>query len=163
MVSRFRFSPCLFTFALLAVSTTCAAAPPDNPLLGVWSYVPAGSSFSGRAPYRSATLTISIEAEGIRTTEEVVTASGAVFKFEYVDAMDGSFVAVAGHPYYDSESTVWVDKLTAIRRERRGGEDTGTTVMQVSADGKFLVAKHNRTVPDGHLYTAEVNWKREEL
>lgn len=162
MVSRFRLSRCLFAFALIAVSTASTGASPDNPLLGVWSYEPAGSSFSGRAPYQSATLTISVEADGMRIAEEVVTASGAVFRFEYVDPLDGTYVAVEGHPYYDSESTIWVDELTAMRRERRGAEDTGTTVMQVSADGKFLVAKHNRTVPDGHLYTAEVNWKRAE-
>ena len=147
-------------FALLLTALAFAAPPHDNPLLGRWEYVPAGSKFSGRAPYRSATITFTIEGSSVRVAEEVITANGAKFRFEYLDPEDGTYVTVAGNPYYDSESTTWQDARTAIRKERRAGQEIGTTVMTVSSDGETFVAHHERIVPEGLLYTAEVNWKR---
>lgn len=131
-----------------------------NPLLGTWQYVAEGSRFVGRPPYRSATITFSQEAGGTRIVEEVVTANGTKFRIEYLDPHDGTFVAVKGNPYYDSESTTWTGPRTATRRERRVGQETGTTVMTVAPDGQSFTADANRIVPEGRTYQAFVRWRR---
>ena len=146
--------------AVAAVARGDTSKRPPNPLLGSWQYEADGSKFVGRLPYRSAVVTITAETAGTRTVEEVVTANGTKFRIEYLDPHDGTFVPVKGNPYYDSESTTWTGPRTATRKERRGGKDTGTTVMIVSTDGKSFTADANRIVPEGSLYQAFVVWRR---
>ena len=91
---------------------------------------------------------------------DIVEATGLALHFEYCDAGNGSYVPVTGNPFYDNESTAWVDRLTARRTERRGEAVTGTTVFKVAADGKSYVTTASRTRPDGKLYTSVIHWKR---
>jgi hypothetical protein len=146
--------------ALSALAAVAAPPPAANPLLGTWQYDPAGSKFVGRAPYQRATITFAAEAGGVHVTEEVVTANGAKFVIDYVDPQDGTFVAVKGNPYYDTESTTMTGKRVFTRKERRGDQDTGTTVMTVARNGKSFTADANRIVPEGRLYHAFVVWRR---
>lgn len=145
---------------VIAAFQAGAAPPRKNPFLGEWTYVAAGSKFAGRAPYRSATVSFAADGGGMRVTEDVVTANGARFPFEYTDPMDGTYVTVRGNPYYDSESSTWTDARTVTRTERRGGTQTGTTVMTMAPDGRSFTADAKRTVPEGGVYTAYVVWKR---
>jgi hypothetical protein len=131
-----------------------------NPFLGTWEYEPARSSFVGRAPYRSARLSFTAVSEGTRVIADIVVASGEPFHFHYSGPEDGTFVTVSGNPYYDSASTVRSDPRTVVRTERRDGKVVGTTTMQVSEDGKSLMASSRRTVPDGGLYTSVITWRR---
>jgi hypothetical protein len=152
---------CLLALAALAALVTRAAPPvTKHPLLGTWQYVAEGSKFVGRAPYQGAMITFAAEAGGLHVTEEVVTANGAKFVIDYVDPMDGTFVPVKGNPYYDTQSTTATGKRTYTRKERRAGQDTGTTVMIVARDGKSFTADANRMVPEGRMYHAFVVWRR---
>jgi hypothetical protein len=151
---------------LLALAGIAAHALPAEPranrLLGTWEYDPTGSSFAGRAPYRSARLTFSAVADGVQVTSDVVVANGRLFQFRYAGPEDGTFVTVSGNPYYDSASTVRGDDRTIIRTERRADKVVGVTTMQVSEDGKTLTANARRTVPEGTLYTSRITWRRVE-
>src|SRR5262245_61704623 len=128
---------------------TLAAAPAPSPLLGTWQADVSHSSFQGRAPYRSGTMTFSAVAGAkVRVVADVATASGVPFHFEYEGAEDNTVVPVSGNPYYDSASNAWTNDRTLTRTERRAGKVTGTTAMEVAPDGKSFTAKGQRLTPD---------------
>jgi hypothetical protein len=129
---------------------------------GGWRYDGTQSSFVGRAPYQDATIRFTPFGGGAHVVVDVTVASGAKFHFEYRDPGDGSIVQVVGNPYYDSQSTIWVDDDTCIRTERRGGKVIGVTTMTLAQDRASFTASSRRIVPEGRLYTAVVVWKRIE-
>jgi len=81
------------------------------------------------------------------------------FHFEYEGPEDDTVVPVTGNPYYDSASNAWTDKRTLTRTERRAGKITGSTAMQIAADGKSFTAKGARLTPDGVNYVTSIVWK----
>ena len=151
---------------LAATLLTAGGAPgadsPRNALIGTWQCDTARSTFTGAMPYRSARSTFSEVDGATHVVVDIVEANGVALHFEYRDPEDGEFVPVHGNPFYDKESTVWVDDRTARRTERRGDKDTGVTTMTVAADGKSYVTTARRTLPNGRVYTSEIHWKRVE-
>lgn len=148
--------------ASLAAAEAAERDKPRNALIGTWACDPSISTFNGAMPYRSATAKFIEVERGTHVIVDIVEANGVPLHFEYIDTEDGTFVPVHGNPFYDNESTVWVDERTARRTERRGEEVTGTTIMTVAPDGKSYVARSSRTRPDGRLYTSLIHWKRAE-
>lgn len=148
--------------SIIVAWLTTAATQAHDALLGKWEADIAHSTFVGRAPYRTGTMTISRDAKSIvHVVADVVTASGAPFHFEYASKEDGSVVPVTGNPYYNEASTTWVDGRTAVRTELRAGKVIGKTTMVVAADGNSYTASSKRTTPeDGHLYTSDIVWRR---
>lgn len=148
--------------SLLVIGSASAAGQTHDALLGKWEADIAHSTFVGRAPYRSGSMTISRDAKSlVHVVADVVTASGAPFHFEYASKEDGTVVPVAGNPYYNEASTTWTDARTAVRSELRAGKVIGTTTMVIAPDGKSYTADSKRTTPeDGHLYTSVIVWRR---
>lgn len=157
-----RIAAVVLALPLLAAASAPDRSPPRNTLIGTWECDPSRSTFNGAMPYRSATAKFEAVARGTHVTVDIIEANGVALHFEYVDAEDGTFVRVYGNPFYDSESTVWLDQQTARRTERRGDTVTGTTTMTVAVDGKSYVARASRTRPDGKLYTSAIHWDRSE-
>ena len=145
------------TFAMMAL----AAPLSPSPLIGTWEADLSQSTFQGRAPYRTGRMTFSaVDEQKVRVVVDVVTASGVPFHFEYEGPEDDTVVPVTGNPYYDSASNAWTDKRTLKRTERRAGKITGSTAMQLAADGKSFTAKAERLTPDGVNYVTSIVWKR---
>jgi hypothetical protein len=143
--------------------TACAAPSKESPLLGKWQADVAASSFQGRQPYRSGEMTFTaVDGNTVRVVSTVVTFNGMTFKFEYQGPEDDTVVSVKGNPYYDEASNVWTDARTLKRTERRKGEITGTTVMELAADGKTFTAKGERLTPDGVNYVTSIVWRKVE-
>lgn len=153
-------------WALLAWLSTAAgpaqAAEPTarDALLGQWIFDASRSTFDGAMSYRSGKYTFTRTPEGVRVLAEIVEANGQLLRFEYLDREDGGFAPVSGNPFYDSQSTTWIDSRTAVRTEQRQGEVTGTTTFSVAADGLSYAARASRRLPNGRLYTSVIYWNR---
>jgi hypothetical protein len=147
---------------LVALLTTLAspAHAASDALLGQWVFDASRSTFDGAMPYRSGRYTFTRTAGGVHVLAEIVEANGQLLRFEYLDREDGSFVPVSGNPFYDSQSTAWVDSRTAVRTEQRQGQVTGTTTFSVCADGRSYSARASRRLPNGRLYTSVIFWNR---
>ena len=144
------------TMPLLAA--TAAAGP--NALTGSWEYDPTGSRFDGGVPYRSGTARFTATRQCLQAVVDIVEATGLKLHFEYCDPADGSFVPVTGNPFYDNESTTWVDRLTARRTERRGQLVIGITQFTFAPDGASYFTTSSRKRPDGKQYDSVIHWKR---
>jgi hypothetical protein len=145
---------------LLAGAAALAAAPALNsPLLGAWEYEPTQSTFDGGIPYRSGTLRFEAAPGGIRVSAHIIEGTGRVLHFEYLDRGAGRFERVEGNPFYDSESTRW-SASGCVRTERRGTQIIGTNSMQLSADRRSLLARADRSRPDGRRYVSVIAWRR---
>jgi cytochrome c553 len=152
----------MFGGLMTMFATLTSAAPPTlSPLLGTWQADIDHSTFQGRAPYRSGTMTFSaVDGSKVRVVSDVMTASSVPFHFEYQGAEDDTVVPVSGNPYYDSASNAWTDERTLTRTERRAGKVTGTTSMQLAPDRKSFTAKGQRLTPDGVNYVTSIVWTR---
>jgi len=146
----------------LAAAADTAIAAGSTPLAGTWQADVSQSRFQGRAPYRSGKMKFIVEDGGkVHVVSDVITASGAVFHFEYSGLENGSALPVTGNPYYNSAAMHWKDRRTLVRTEFRDGKPIGTMTMVLAADGRSFVASSSRTTPeDGHLYTSTILWKR---
>lgn len=152
----------MFGGLMTLFSTATLASPPmPSPLLGTWQADVSHSTFQGRAPYRSGTMTFSaVDGQKVRVVANVATASGVPFHFEYEGAEDDTVVPVTGNPYYDSASNAWTNERTLTRTERRAGKVTGTTAMEVTPDGNSFTAKGQQLTPDGVNYVTSIVWTR---
>lgn len=152
------------TAALLLLGTLEISLPAEQPfvheLLGHWRYDASKSVFSGAIPYRSAEITYARVPLGIHVVQDIVESTSTRLHFEYVDTRDGHSAKVTGNPFYDSESTQWLDAHTAVRSEMRAGRVTGTTTMKVADDGKTYTATASRTLPNGRIYNSVIAWIR---
>jgi hypothetical protein len=147
---------------MLAGAAASAVVDGRHALIGTWRFDPTASRFDGGVPYESATARFIATPSCIHVAVEIVEGRGRRLRFEYCDATDGTYVPVRGNPFYDSESTQWPDRRTAVRTERRGAQVTGTTAMSVAADGRSYTATSSRLRPDGVRYTSVIIWRRSD-
>lgn len=136
------------------------AAVGPHALVGDWEFDPLASEFRGAIPYREAQISFSRIGRCIAVRQRILEGTARELVFSYRDCQDGQRSSVTGNPFYDSQSTRWPDRHTAIRTEYRGTATSGSTTMVVSPDGKTYRATASRTLPNGRLYSSTIVWKR---
>lgn len=140
-----------------AAATTAAMT---HALIGEWEFDPSQSVFQGAIPYREARITYRQTERCIEVKQRILEGNARELKFSYCDRQNGQRVPVVGNPFYDGESTRWIDERTASRTEYRGNAVSGSTTMVVSPDGTIYTATASRTLPNGRLYVSKIVWKR---
>ena len=130
----------LALFGLLSLAATGALAAGSDPFAGHWALNAAKSTYTGMAGGTSGKTTIGTVKGGIKSTTDVTYADGHAVHYEISGKADGSDIAVAGSPLFDSVTVLRPDRHTVIRTERRGGKMVGITTITVSDDGKMLTA-----------------------
>lgn len=150
----------LLTGASVALLWGQFAAAAPVPMVGEWELDAAASSASAGGALTSGHVLITAKKDTFTSVVDVVPAGGAAMHYESTGKADGNPISVTGSTYFDSYSMVNVDKLTAIRTERRGGKVVGFTTIEVSKDGKTMTVNTKATLADGHRVTRTSVWHR---
>jgi len=120
------------TISLVFVSV--ALGFQDNPQMGTWKLNAAKSKFEGKA--RNDTVVYEAAGDQIKVTVDGVDANGGAVHSEWTGKFDGKGYPVTGDTTSDSRSYRMVNKNTLAMTATKGGKQTLTARIVVSADGK---------------------------
>ena len=150
----------IFVIVLSAALFAAVPVPPSgaaqtDPLIGIWKFDAARSTFTpGPAPFRSLTLNFSVAAQGLRNDVQGVDSDGKPITTVFTIVPDGQFYPVTGAPDFDSSAWRRVDANTTEYSRRRNGQVVITGTRVLSANGRLLTFTEKGTHANGQQYSA---------
>ena len=147
----------LFALMVLAAIAAGSLLADDNPFVGTWKLNVAKSKVTpGPAP-QSQTRTVVAQGDGAKYTFDVVTADGSAKSYSFETNYDGKDSAITGSGAPGGADTIALKRISSHKVEatlKRGGKVSGTSVAEVSADGKTTTLHTKGTDPDGKPYSS---------
>lgn len=116
--------------------------------LGVWKLNETKSTIPAGAP-KNTMVTYEAAGDMIKITVEGVDAAGQPTKNEWTGKFDGKEYPVTGDSTSDMRSYKYVDDRTLEFWAKKGGKETLSGRLVVSADGKTRTTTVTSTAPDG--------------
>jgi hypothetical protein len=133
------------------VFVTVALGFQDNPQMGTWKLNKDKSKLAGNA--RNDTVVYEAAGDQIKVTVDGVDQNGAAVHHEWTGKFDGKEYPVTGDATSDSRSYRMVDKHTLALTAMKGGKQTLTGRVVVSADGKTRTVTTTSTDANGKKVT----------
>ena len=137
------------TISLVFVSV--ALGFQDNPNMGTWKLNEAKSKFAGKA--RNHTVVYEAAGDQIKVIVDGVDENGGAIHHEWTGKFDGKDYPVTGEANSDARSYRMVDKNTLEIKSTKGGKQTMTGRIVVSADGKSRTVTTTATDAQGKKIT----------
>lgn len=137
------------TISLVFVSV--ALGFQDNSQIGTWKINEAKSKLAGKA--RNHTVVYEAAGDEIKVTVDGVDENGGAVHHEWTGKFDGKDYAVTGDTSSDTRSYRMVDKNTLAIAAKKGGKETLTGRIVVSADGKMRTVTTTGTDAAGKKVT----------
>ena len=119
-----------------------------DPFTGYWTLDLESSRFAVPAP-AECTQDIEASADGIRATERIVSAAGAVIEHSVDARFDGAEYAVTGSPFVETMTYTRHGLRRIDGVARKAGVVVFTETVVVSDDGETLAAMIAFRLPDG--------------
>jgi hypothetical protein len=119
-----------------------------DPFTGHWTLDHESSRFAVPAP-AECTQDIEASADGMRVTERIVGATGAVIEHSVDARFDGAEYAVNGSPFVDTMTYTRPSLRRIDGVARKAGVVVFTETVVVSDDGETLAAMIAFRLPDG--------------
>lgn len=123
----------------------------DNSQIGTWKINEAKSKLAGKA--RNQTVVYEVAGDQIKVTVDGVDENGGAVHSEWTGKFDGKDYAVTGDANSDARSYRMVDKHTLALSGKKGGKETLTGRIVVSADGKTRTVTTTSTDAHGKKVT----------
>lgn len=123
----------------------------DSPNMGTWKLNEAKSKFAGKA--RNHTVVYEAAGDQIKVTVDGVDEGGGVVHNEWTGKFDGKDYPVTGDANSDARSYRMIDKHTLGITGNKGGKQTMTGRIVVSADGKTRTVTTTTTDANGKKVT----------
>lgn len=134
---------------LVGIASTWSVRAADDPSNGTWKLNIEKSKFdSGPAP-KSSTVTVKIEHGTETYAGETTDAAGKTTKMSFTAKLDGTDSPVTGNPMGDTISIKHPSPSKLVATIKKGGKETVTVHVVVSADGKSRTATYSGKNPDG--------------
>ena len=137
------------TISLVFVSV--ALGFQDSPQMGTWKLNEAKSKFAGKA--RNHTVVYEAAGDQIKVTVDGVDEAGGATHNEWTGKFDGKDYPVTGDATSDARSYRTIDKNTLELKGTKGGKQTLTGRIVVSADGKTRTVTTTATDAQGKKVT----------
>ncbi|HET8783278.1 MAG TPA: hypothetical protein VFM63_12720 [Pyrinomonadaceae bacterium] len=131
----------------------------DNPNMGTWKLNEAKSKFAGKA--RNNTVVYEAAGDQVKVTVDGVDENGGAVHHEWTGKFDGKEYPVTGDASSDARSYRMVDKHTLEMTAMKGGKQTLTGRIVVSADGKTRTVTTTSTDAQGKKVTNVVVYDKQ--
>lgn len=134
--------------ALLFLSPITLRAAGD-PIVGSWKLNLAKSNPAAAATFRSLAAKIESRPDGLKVTEDEVTAQGISIHSEFTAKFDGMDYPVTGDPYADTVALKRSDPNHVAGIWKKGGALVITAQNVISTDGKTWTETIQTRDPQG--------------
>ncbi len=131
---------------ILTLGVTLTAA---DPAVGTWKLNVAISKYSPGPPPKSATITYTETADGIKRTGESVDAEGKGTSFGYTAKYDGKDYPVTGSNVYDAIALKQINDQTVEGTLKKSGKVVSKARRVVTNDGKAMTLTISGIGPEG--------------
>ena len=145
------------TISLVFVSV--ALGFQDNPHMGTWKLNEAKSKFAGKA--RNNTVVYEAAGDQVKVTVDGVDENGGAVHHEWTGKFDGKEYPVTGDTSSETRSYRMIDKHTLALTAMKGGKQTLTGRIVVSADGKTRTVTTTSTDAQGKKVTNVVVYDKQ--
>jgi hypothetical protein len=108
----------------------------DDPIVGTWKLNLFKSNQAALATFRSITAKVEPRPDGLKVSEDLVTAQGMAIHSEFTAKYDGMDYPVVGDPYFDTISLSRIDANHAQATWKKGGRVVAIAQNVISPDGK---------------------------
>ena len=122
----------------LAVLTTTSTLLAANTSVGTWKYNAPKSKFSPGPPYKSRTVKVEAQGEGMKVNVDSVSGDGTKMQYSYTANYDGKDNPVTGNPMADTIAYTRIDENTVEGVTKKGGKVAANVRIVVSKDGKSM-------------------------
>ena len=142
----------IFVVIVLA-ATGVLLAQSNDPRLGTWSLDVAKSKYTPGPPPAKELRTYSLVGHNLSVNVESTDAHGNRVVLNYVATEDGKDNALSGLAAGNGISMHRIDARTFEADTKKDGKVIGTTMGEVSQDGKTLTLTFKTTTPNGQPVT----------
>lgn len=147
----------VLAFLILNVVVACPLMAQDNPFVGTWKLNLAKSKFEpGPAP-KSQSRTVVAEGTGAKYSFESVAADGTTPAYSFTTSYDGKDSPVTGNGMPGAADSIALNRVSSNKVEavlKKGGKQIGTSVSEVSKDGKVTTIRGKGKNSDGKEYNS---------
>jgi hypothetical protein len=146
-------SATLISALVLALAVIALAA--DNPFVGTWKMNLAKTK-SSRPPWKSYTMTVEPQENGIKAVQDWVDADGKPMHVTYTVKYDGKEYPVTGRPDSDTLSVTRPNANTADYVFMKNGKEAWRGQAVISKDGKTRTDKGKGKDSNGKAFTYSI-------
>ena|SRR5229473_6038130 len=137
-------------FVLVAALPHAAFAQGDLAArVGTWKVNLVKSTFDGPPPM-SDTRTFQAYGDGVKATNEIVTADGTRMTVKYAARYDGKDYPSTGNPFYDTIAVEFLDAHTLQNTLKKAGKVVQRSTVVISNDGKVMTHTTTWNASGGH-------------
>jgi hypothetical protein len=156
----------VYLLALLVTAVVVAGslmAQEKNPFVGTWKLNLAKSKYEGAPAPKSLTRTVTAEGGGLKYSFEGEAADGSKISYSFTSKLDGSDSAVSGVGMAGGADTVALAKVSEHKitaASKKGGERIGTSLVDLSLDGKTVTVTTKGKIDGKEVKTKQVYEKQ---
>ena len=139
--------------ALLLLAAGIASAAGTDAFMGTWKLNEAKSKIGPGLP-KNSTVVTAADADKMKVAIDGTDAKGQPYHSEWTGKFDGKDYALTGDPANDMRSYKVVDDHTLLTVSKKGGKETLSARIVVSADGKTRTVTASGTNAGGAKTTS---------
>ena len=139
--------------ALLLLAAGIASAAGYDAFLGTWKLNEAKSKIAAGAP-KNSTVVYTKDGDSVKVAIDGTDPNGQPYHSDWTGKFDGKEYALTGDPSADMRSYKVVNDHTLLAASKKGGKETNTARIVLSADGKTRTVTLTGTDASGAKVTS---------
>jgi len=150
----------LCTGALLLLAVGIAYAAENDAFMGTWKLNEAKSKITTGMP-KNSTVVYTADGDNVKVAIDGTDVNGKPYHSDWTGKFDGKDYALTGDPSTDMRSYKVIDDHTLLTISKKGGKETISARIVVSADGKSRTVTVSGTDASGAKVTSTQTYDKQ--
>lgn len=150
----------LYTGALLLLAVVMSYAAGSDAFMGTWKLNEAKSKITAGMP-KNSTVVYTVDGDNVKVAIDGTDVNGQSYHSDWTGKFDGKDYAVTGDPSTDMRSYKVIDDHTLLAVSKKGGKETISARIVVSADGKSRTVTVSGTNASGAKVTSTQTYDKQ--